>query len=219
MSPLSNGRNECEQTLLDFDAGGAPGGRGGVVRKTGKNAILLTISEIPVTMPEWSNATPQRPPAGTAAGAGPLRTGRNGTAANALKTNDPAKWLISRPNDFNGLQTPSRNRSLRLRNEGFSFWPFWPLPGSMRNDRPRLRPAAANCGRGVIASRAAASAGAPCFLPDEAKNLRNSQAPPLFREKLGSVSMRSSPPIPVCSRCDSPSFWRQPRPSRHGHQK
>ena len=51
------------------------------------------------------------------------------------------------------------------------------------------------------------------------KIFSNCQAPPLFRKKLGSVSMRSSWPIPVCSRCDLPSFWRQPRPSRHGRQK
>ena len=213
------GETNASKPCLTLTLAARPAGEAVLSVKPERMTILLTISEIPVTMPEWSNATPQRPPAGTAAGAGPLRTGRNETAANALKTNDPAKWLISRPNDFNGLQTPSRNRSLRLRNEGFRFGRFWPRPGSMRNDRPRLRPAAANCGRAVIASRAAASAGAPCFLPDEAKKLRNSQAPPLFREKLGSVSMRSSRPIPVCSRCDSPSFWRQPRPSRHGRQK
>ena len=136
------GETNASKPCLTLTLAARPAGEAVLSVKPEIKTILLTISEIPVTMPEWSNATPQRPPAGTAAGAGPLRTGRNETAANALKTNDPAKWLISRPNDFNGLQTPSRNRSLRLRNEGFRFCRFWPRPGSMRNDRPRLRPAA-----------------------------------------------------------------------------
>jgi hypothetical protein len=70
------------------------------------------------------------------------RKTRNEMAINVLKTNDPAKWLISRPNDFNALRPASRNRWFRLRNERFRFCGFWPPRGSKRNGRSRLCPAA-----------------------------------------------------------------------------
>jgi hypothetical protein len=141
--PAIQWRNESEQSLLDFDAGGgARRARRCCSAKSERQRIFIDYFRNTSYAARIVEAIPSRPPAGTAAGAGPSRTGRNKRAANALKTNDLAKWLISPPNDFNGLQPLLRNRSFRLRNEAFRFCRFWPRPGSTRNDRPRLRSAA-----------------------------------------------------------------------------
>ena len=57
-----------------------------------------------------------------------LRTARNQKAVKALKTNDPAKSLISHPNDFKGLHPPSRNLSFRMTKRAFRLRA--PLPNA-----------------------------------------------------------------------------------------
>ena len=138
-------------------------------------------------------------------GRGPARKGRNEMAANALKTNDLAKCLISRPNDFKDLRQASRNRWFRLAKDSFRFCCFWPPRSAKRNGRPRLRPAAPMAGeassprarqqdaaierpirsdrRPVSLDRCAdRAADALARLPDEAKKVaqKSSQSPEII---------------------------------------
>ena len=53
--------------------------------------------------------------------------GRNKMAVNPLKTNDPAKSMISRPNDINDLRPASRNLSFRLAKHTVRFLLFQAL--------------------------------------------------------------------------------------------
>ena len=75
------------------------------------------------------------------AGARPPRKGRNEMAANALKTNDLAKCLISRPNDFKDLRQASRAGSA------------WPGGGRWRGE-------ASSCERASRTRRSRARSGA-----------------------------------------------------------
>ncbi len=138
------------------------------------------------------------------AGARPREKGRNEMAANALKINDLAKCLISRPNDFKDLRQASRNRWFRLAKDSFRFCWFWPPRSAKRNGRAAL--GGADARRGVIAASAPAgrddpepdrepspppdpwiaaptgTADALSRLPDEAKKVaqRSSQSPEII---------------------------------------
>ena len=64
------------------------------------------------------------------------RTARNKRAAKSMKTNDLAKSLISRPNDFNKLHHPKRNPSFRSAQYSFRFGAFG-LRGRQKRNGPR----------------------------------------------------------------------------------
>ncbi len=102
-------------------------------------------------------------------------------AANALKTNDPAKCLISRPNDFKDLRQASRNRWFRLAKDLFRFCWFWPPRSAKRNGRG-LRPAAP--------------------MPGEASSPRARQQDAAIESPIGASP--SPPPVPGSPRRQGP---------------
>ena len=134
-----------------------------------------------------------------------LRTARNQKAVKALKTNDPAKSLISHPNDFKDLHPPSRNLSFRMTKRAFRSRA--PLPNAAskacdgraaprRRGRDRESPLAKklrkealksmkSLSRVILCAGAREIAAAPCA--------RTSQAPSPRAAPLALVPMNTGP--------------------------
>ena len=74
--------------------------------------------------------------------------GRNKMAVNPLKTNDPAKSMISRPNDINDLRPASRNLSFRLAKHSVRFRCFRPSSTPETQTAATGALATGNSGRG-----------------------------------------------------------------------